>query len=55
MTVDHLGLDWINEEYRGTSGPLKVSFPGVIQNPLGKAWVDAFRGLGKATTGGKLQ
>lgn len=52
-TRDHLGIDWINEEYRGTWGPIKVSFPGLIQNPLCKAWIDAFKGLGKATTGGK--
>lgn len=51
-TLDHLGIDWINEDYRGTSGPVKVSFPGVIQNPLCKAWIDAFRGLNKATNGG---
>ncbi|OTB01556.1 putative GMC oxidoreductase [Hypoxylon sp. CI-4A] len=48
-TLDHLGIDWINDEYRGTSGPIKVSFPGIIQNPLCKAWIDAFRGLNKAT------
>lgn len=52
-TLEHLGIDWINDEYRGTSGPIKVSFPGVIQNPLCKAWIDAFRGLNKATNGGK--
>lgn len=51
-TLDHLGIDWINEEYRGTDGPVKVSFPGVVQNPLCKAWIDAFRGLNKITTGG---
>ncbi|KAI0383488.1 putative GMC oxidoreductase [Hypomontagnella monticulosa] len=50
-TLDHLGIDWINDEYRGTSGPIKVSFPGIIQNPLCKAWIDAFRGLNKATNG----
>ncbi|KAH9910021.1 putative GMC oxidoreductase [Xylariomycetidae sp. FL2044] len=49
-TRDHLGLEWISDEYRGTSGPVKVSFPGVIQNPLAKAWVDTFRGMKKATT-----
>ncbi|KAI0898601.1 putative GMC oxidoreductase [Annulohypoxylon nitens] len=48
-TLDHLGIDWINDDYRGTSGPIKVSFPGVLQNPLCKAWIDAFRGLNKAT------
>lgn len=51
-TREHLGIDWINEEYRGTSGPIQVSFPGVIQNPLCKAWIDAFRGLNKVTNGG---
>jgi choline dehydrogenase-like flavoprotein len=51
-TLDHLGIDWINEEYRGTTGPVKVSFPGVIQNPLCKAWIDAFRSLDKVTSGG---
>ncbi|KAI1078670.1 hypothetical protein F5B20DRAFT_200064 [Whalleya microplaca] len=48
-TLEHLGIDWINDEYRGTSGPIKVSFPGVIQNPLCKAWIAAFRGLNKVT------
>ncbi len=53
-TKDHLGVDWINEEYRG-HGPIKVSFPGVIQNPACKAWIDSFRGLNKTTTGGMYQ
>lgn len=51
-TRDHLGIDWIDDEYRGTSGPLKVSFPGQLQNPLIKAWIDAFRGLDKVTNAG---
>lgn len=51
-TLKHLGIDWINDEYRGTSGPIKVSFPGIVQNPLCKAWIDTFRGLNKVTTGG---
>ncbi|KAJ4388532.1 hypothetical protein N0V93_005990 [Gnomoniopsis smithogilvyi] len=50
-TLDHLGVDWINDEYRGTQGPINVSFPGIIQNPLCKAWIDAFRGLNKVTNG----
>lgn len=50
-TLDHLGIDWISDEYRGTSGPIKVSFPGILQNPLCKAWIDAFRGMNKFTTG----
>jgi choline dehydrogenase-like flavoprotein len=51
-TKEHLGIDWINDEYRG-SGPVKVSFPGVIQNPACKAWIDTFRGMNKLTTGGR--
>lgn len=51
-TREHLGVDWINEEYRGTDGPLKVSFTGVVQNPVCKAWIDAFRSFGKVTSGG---
>lgn len=53
-TLEHLGIDWINDEYRGTEGPIKVSFPGLLQNPLCKAWIDAFRGLNKVTNGGKF-
>jgi hypothetical protein len=48
-TREHLGIDWIDEEYRGTEGPIKVSFPGVVQNPICKAWIDTFRGMDKAT------
>lgn len=50
-TCDHLGIDWINDDYCGASGPLKVSFPGLIQNPLCKAWIDTFRGLNRVTNG----
>lgn len=51
-TLDHLGINWISEEHRGTDGPIQVSFPGVVQNPLCKAWIDAFKGMNKITTGG---
>lgn len=47
----HLDVDWINDEYRSTDGPFKASFPGSIQNPLCKAWIDTFRGLNKITSG----
>ncbi|KAK7991210.1 glucose-methanol-choline oxidoreductase [Apiospora saccharicola] len=50
-TLRHLGIDWIDDDYRGTEGPLKISFPGVKENPLCKAWIDAFRGMHKLTTG----
>ncbi|KAI0401766.1 hypothetical protein F4802DRAFT_618455 [Xylaria palmicola] len=48
-TLKHLGIDWINE-YRGTSGPIKVSFPGVLENPLCKAWIESFQGLNMVTS-----
>lgn len=51
-TLDHLGIVWINEEYRGASGPIKVYFQGVIQNPFCKAWIDTFKCLDKVNTGG---
>ena len=51
-TLEHLGIDWISEEHRGADGPIKVSFPGILQNPLCKAWIDAFKGLNKITTAG---
>ncbi|PHH64778.1 hypothetical protein CDD81_4040 [Ophiocordyceps australis] len=50
-TREHLGIDWINDDFRGTQGPIQVSFPGVLENPLCKAWIDAFRGLHQITTG----
>ncbi|KAK5991671.1 Dehydrogenase citC [Cladobotryum mycophilum] len=50
-TLDHLGINWIDENCHGTSGPVKVSFPGTVENPLCKTWIDAFRGLDKLTTG----
>ena len=49
-TCKHLGIDWIDDDVKGTSGPIQASFPGVIQNPLAKAWIDAFRALGFNTT-----
>ncbi|KAI1813817.1 hypothetical protein GGS20DRAFT_452860 [Poronia punctata] len=48
-TLEHLGIDWIDEECRGTEGPIKVSFPGTVDNQLNKAWIDAFRGMNKST------
>ncbi|KAI0544664.1 hypothetical protein F4679DRAFT_564189 [Xylaria curta] len=49
-TLKHLGIDWINNEYRGSSGPIKVSFPGVLENPLCKAWIESFQGLKMVTS-----
>ncbi len=52
-TLQHLGIDWIDDKYRGPSGPIKVSFPGVLQNPLCKAWIDTFQDLDMITSAGK--
>ncbi|TGJ87562.1 hypothetical protein E0Z10_g1199 [Xylaria hypoxylon] len=49
-TLKHLGIDWINDAYRGSSGPIKVSFPGVVQNPLCKAWIESFQDLNMVTS-----
>ncbi|KAJ4256908.1 hypothetical protein NW762_009004 [Fusarium torreyae] len=49
-TRDHLGIDWIDKSCHGTNGPIQVSFPGVVENPLIKAWIDAFRGRDELTT-----
>lgn len=42
-TCKHLGIDWVNEDIRGTSGPIQASFQGVIQDPLSNAWVQTFK------------
>ncbi|PHH86648.1 hypothetical protein CDD83_9934 [Cordyceps sp. RAO-2017] len=49
-TREFLGIDWIDDDFRGTSGPIKVSFPGTVSNLTCKAWIDAFRSLNKLTT-----
>lgn len=48
---EHLGLDWIDEEVRGVSGPVQASFPGALEDPIPKAWNDTFRSLGYPVTG----
>ena len=46
----HLGLDWIDENVAGNSGPIQTSFTGVIENPMPKAWVETFQALGVQKT-----
>ncbi|MCJ1311400.1 hypothetical protein MMC25_005071 [Agyrium rufum] len=46
----HLGLDWIDKNVAGDSGPIQTSFTGVIDNPLPNAWVETFKKLGVAST-----
>ncbi|KAJ6021747.1 glucose-methanol-choline oxidoreductase [Penicillium herquei] len=46
-TQKHLGLgDWMDDSIHGSSGPLKVSFPAVLGDPLSKAWVNTFEAMG---------
>ena len=46
-TREHLGIEWVDENVRSKSGPIQASFQGVVQDPLSKAWVQTFKGLGR--------
>ncbi|OTA59684.1 GMC oxidoreductase [Hypoxylon sp. EC38] len=46
----HLDLSWMDESTRGT-GPIQASFSGVVEDPLGKAWIETFKQLGYGLTG----
>ncbi|OJD22251.1 hypothetical protein ACJ73_06402 [Blastomyces percursus] len=45
-TREHLGLKWVDPSIHGFSRPMQVSFPGQVQNPLVKAWVDMSKNIG---------
>lgn len=47
---EYLGIDYVDENVRGKSGPIQASFPE-SQNPLTKAWVDTFKRLNYKLTG----
>ncbi|KAB8215098.1 hypothetical protein BDV33DRAFT_227863 [Aspergillus novoparasiticus] len=49
-TRDHIGTTWVDLNMNGDSGPIKVSFPAVKQDPLSKAWVDTFQEMGYGVT-----
>ncbi|OGM45396.1 glucose dehydrogenase, partial [Aspergillus bombycis] len=49
-TRDHIGISWVDPKVNGDSGPIKVSFPAVRQDPLSKAWVDTFHEMGYGVT-----
>ncbi|KAB8264735.1 hypothetical protein BDV32DRAFT_117440 [Aspergillus pseudonomiae] len=49
-TRDHIGIHWVDPKVNGDSGPIKVSFPAVRQDPLSKAWVDTFQEIGYGVT-----
>lgn len=40
------GIDWIDEQVRGTDGPIQASFCAMEQDPIGQAWADSFKSLG---------
>ncbi|KAI4859652.1 glucose-methanol-choline oxidoreductase-like protein [Hypoxylon rubiginosum] len=43
---DHLRLSYIDDEVRGTHGPVQASFPEGVEDPLPTAWVDTLASLG---------
>ncbi|KAL6719780.1 hypothetical protein ACLMJK_001701 [Lecanora helva] len=47
-TSQHLGLDYITDTDREARGPVQVSYTGVAQDPLSKAWVETFQTLSMA-------
>ncbi|KAL2374523.1 hypothetical protein RJZ57_001005 [Blastomyces gilchristii] len=51
-TREHLGLKWVGPSVHGFgfSGPIQASFPGEVQNPLVKAWVDISKNIGYEAT-----
>lgn len=50
-TRRHLHLDVIDNNVRGSDGPIKTSFPAGTANPIPKAWIETFDSLGlKATS-----
>ncbi|KAE8323110.1 hypothetical protein BDV39DRAFT_218101 [Aspergillus sergii] len=55
ITPSKAGIDaWsklgVDQNINGNSGPINVSFPVVLQDPLSKAWVDTFKGIGYSLT-----
>lgn len=50
-TSQHLGLDYITDTDKAARGPVQVSYTGIVQDPLSKAWVDTFKGLKHDMTG----
>lgn len=50
-TSQHLGLDYITDTDKAPRGPVQVSYTGVIQDPLSKAWVDTFKDMKHGMTG----
>ncbi len=51
VAQNHLGLDYVCEDTKSANGPIKLSFPEDIEDPLPKAWVETLNGLGFHVTG----
>lgn len=47
---EHVGITWIDEKVTATDGPVQASFTDSPENPLGKAWVEAFEEVGGGIT-----
>ncbi|KAE8313897.1 glucose-methanol-choline oxidoreductase [Aspergillus transmontanensis] len=47
---EHIGVSWVDQKVNWNSGPINVSFPAVLQDPLSKAWVDTFKEIGYSLT-----
>ena len=50
-TSQHLGLDYITDTDKAARGPIQVSYTGVVQDPLSKAWVETFKGMKHGLSG----
>ena len=50
-TSQHLGLDYITDTDKAARGPIQVCYPGVLHDPLSKAWVDTFKGMKHGLSG----
>ncbi|KAJ2994195.1 hypothetical protein NUW58_g1621 [Xylaria curta] len=50
-TVNHLHLNYLDENLRSTDGPVQASFPEVIDDPIPGAWVDTLAALGHPASG----
>lgn len=48
---DNLRLDYIDDDVRGTDGPVHASFPDEAEDPVPSAWVDTLSRLGYPPSG----
>lgn len=48
---DYLGLSYIDDQIAGTDGPIQVSFPDDLKDPLPQAWIATLKDLGYPMSG----